>query len=41
MIHDRSQLQRRTALGAQNLQAQKQLLGLQKTQAETKRQVRN
>ena len=35
MIHDRSQLQRRTALGAQDLQAQKRLLGLQKTQSET------
>jgi len=35
MIYDRSQLQRRTALGAQDLQAQKRLLGLQKTQSET------
>ena len=35
MIHDRSQLQRRTALGAQDLQAQKLSLGLQKTQSET------
>lgn len=35
MIYDRSQLQRRTALGAQDLQAQKRSLGLQKTQSET------
>ena len=35
MIYDRSQLQRRTALAAQDLQAQKRLLGLQKTQSET------
>lgn len=35
MIHGRAQLQRRTALGAQDLQAQKRLLGFQKTRYET------